>query len=113
MDPGFGGAYDGSFLVDGQATSVNVTGLIGLTNYEVMVNGFTVKDGPGNVTYLQTEEGGRRKIALKCIIISSCIKYKNIKAALTKLHFYELERSWQPVRENKFLKAACLFSSAY
>lgn len=63
IDPGynqFNGSYDGSFLVDSQATSVNVTGLIGFTNYEVMVNGVTVIDGPGNFTYLQTEEGSKK-----------------------------------------------------
>ena len=62
IDPSFSqfnGAYDGSFLVDSHATSVNVTGLIGWTNYEVMVNGVTVSDGPGNLTYLQTEEGSK------------------------------------------------------
>ena len=55
----FNGAYDRTFLVDSQATSVNVTGLIGWTNYEVMVNGVTIIDGPGNFTYLKTKEGGK------------------------------------------------------
>jgi hypothetical protein len=62
IDPAFdqfNGAYDGSFLVDSWTTAVNVTGLIGWSNYEVMVNGVTVKDGPGNFTYLQTEEGSK------------------------------------------------------
>ena len=63
IDPGysrFNGLYDGSFLVGSQPTSVNVTGLIGLTSYEVMVNGVTVIDGPGNFTYSQTEEGSKK-----------------------------------------------------
>lgn len=63
IDPGytqFNGLYDGSFLVDSLDTSVNVTGLIGLTNYEVMINGVTIIDGPGNFTYLQTEEGSKK-----------------------------------------------------
>ncbi|XP_028392900.1 uncharacterized protein LOC114517402 [Dendronephthya gigantea] len=53
----FNGIYDGSLLVDGNTTSVNVTGLIGWTQYEVLVTGVTIKDGPANITYLQTEEG--------------------------------------------------------
>lgn len=58
MDPGFNGAYDGEILVNSQATSVNLTGLIGLTNYKITVNGVTNKDGPIVETFLQTVEGG-------------------------------------------------------
>ena len=54
----FNHAYDGSILVDAQATSVNLTGLIGLTNYKVTVNGRTVKDGPIVQVNLKTVEGG-------------------------------------------------------
>ena len=62
IDPGyseFNGAYDGSFLIKSSLTAANVTGLIGWTKYEVMVNGVTVSDGPGNLTYLRTEEGSK------------------------------------------------------
>lgn len=59
QDPGFNQAYDGDILVDGQDTSVNLTGLIGLTNYKITVNGVTVKDGPGVEVYLKTKEGGK------------------------------------------------------
>lgn len=55
----FNGIYDSSLLVDGRTTSVIVTGLIGWTKYEVVVTGVTIKDGPENITYLQTEEGSK------------------------------------------------------
>ena len=59
QDPGFNQAYDGDILVDGQDISVNLTGLIGLTNYKITVRGVTVKDGPGVEVYLKTKEGGK------------------------------------------------------
>ncbi|XP_028409028.1 uncharacterized protein LOC114531613 isoform X2 [Dendronephthya gigantea] len=53
----FNHSYDGSILVDAQANSVNLTGLIGLTKYKVTVNGRTVKDGPIVQVNLKTVEG--------------------------------------------------------
>ena len=58
QDPGFNQAYDGSILVKSPDTSVNLTGLIGLTNYKITVSGVTVSDGPPIEMYLQTNEGG-------------------------------------------------------
>ena len=58
QDPGFHHAYDGSFSVDSHGTSVNLTGLIGLTNYKITVSGTTVEDGPVVEVYLKTKEGG-------------------------------------------------------
>ena len=45
--------------MDGQDISVNLTGLIGLTNYKITVCGVTVKDGPGVEVYLKTKEGSK------------------------------------------------------
>ena len=58
QDPGFNQAYDGSISVDSSDTSVNLTGLIGLTNYKITVSGVTIKDGPPVEVFLQTHEGG-------------------------------------------------------
>ncbi len=58
QDPGFNQAYDGTISVDGSDTSVNLTGLIGLTNYKITVSGVTVTDGPLAEVYLKTKEGG-------------------------------------------------------
>lgn len=63
-----------SFLVDSRFTATPVTGLQGFTNYQVMVAGVTVKDGPVNVAYMKTDEGG------ESLTVSTCFK-------LTRHHF--------------------------
>ena len=47
-----------TFLVDSRFNSTVVTGLLGFVDYQVMVNGYTVKDGPVSVSYFKTKEGG-------------------------------------------------------
>ena len=54
-----------SFIVNSRATSATVTGLYGLTNYEVMVAGVTVIDGPSGFIHVRTEEGGKRTLNLE------------------------------------------------
>jgi hypothetical protein len=48
-----------TFLVDSQFNSTVVTGLLGFVDYQVMVNGYTIKDGPVSISYFKTEEGGK------------------------------------------------------
>ena len=47
-----------TFLVDSQFNTTVVTGLLGFVDYQIMVNGYTVKDGPVSISYFKTEEGG-------------------------------------------------------
>ena len=58
MDPRFDQSNT-TFLVDSQFNSTLVTGLLGFVDYQVMVNGYTIKDGPVSVAYFKTEEGGK------------------------------------------------------
>lgn len=48
-----------TFFVDSRFNSTVVTGLIGFVDYEIMVNGFTVKDAPISISYFKTKEGGK------------------------------------------------------
>lgn len=47
-----------TFLVDSHNNSTVVTGLLGFVDYQVMVNGYTMKDGPVSVSHFKTKEGG-------------------------------------------------------